>query len=46
VRAPGWDRIKARDGTPDEINCGGGYDVAVLDKEEDGVYGCEEVREP
>ena len=46
VRAAGWDQIRARDGRPDEINCGGGYDIAILDAEEDGVYGCEEVREP
>jgi RTX calcium-binding nonapeptide repeat (4 copies) len=44
--APGSDRISARDGTPDEINCGGGNDTAVVDAEEDGVYNCERVLEP
>lgn len=44
--APGSDRIAARDGTPDEINCGGGDDTAVIDAEEDGIYDCEQVIEP
>jgi Ca2+-binding RTX toxin-like protein len=43
---PGRDRILARDGKPDEINCGSGRDVAVVDAVEDGVYACEVVREP
>ena len=30
----------------DEINCGAGIDVAIVDKVEDGVYDCEKVREP
>ncbi|MFL5870170.1 MAG: hypothetical protein ACJ75R_03760 [Solirubrobacterales bacterium] len=44
--APGGDRISARDGTPDEINCGGGTDTAIVDAIEDGVYNCERVIEP
>lgn len=46
LKAPGRDRIKARDGNSDEINCGAGNDVAIVDEVEDGVYGCEKVREP
>lgn len=42
----GSDRIVARDGGPDEINCGKGNDVAVVDAEEDGVFDCEKVVEP
>ena len=44
--APGNDRISARDGVADEINCGGGYDTAVVDVAEDGVYNCERILEP
>ena len=44
--APGRDRIYARDGHPDSINCGAGKDLAVVDDVEDGVYDCETVREP
>jgi Ca2+-binding RTX toxin-like protein len=44
--APGNDTIYARDGGKDEINCGDGNDVAIVDATEDGVYDCEEVREP
>lgn len=44
--SPGADRIVARDGGPDEINCGSGRDVAIVDAEEDGVYDCEQVLEP
>ena len=44
VRANGRDRIYARDGHRDEINCGAGRDLAVVDKAEDGVYDCEVVR--
>lgn len=44
--APGRDRIYARDGHPDSINCGAGRDLAVVDEVEDGVYDCEAVREP
>jgi Ca2+-binding RTX toxin-like protein len=46
LAAPGDDRIEARDGGIDEIGCGGGDDVAIVDSVEDGVYDCEQVREP
>jgi Ca2+-binding RTX toxin-like protein len=47
LAAPGRDRIHARDGRQDEINCGaGGNDLAIVDASEDGVYDCELVREP
>ena len=41
----GRDVIRARDGSPDEINCGPGHrDVAYVDPVEDGIYDCERVR--
>jgi hypothetical protein len=43
--APGNDRISARDGVADEINCGGGVDTAIVDPVEDGIYNCERVLE-
>jgi hypothetical protein len=46
LAAPGGDRISARDGAPDEINCGSGDDTAIVDAEEEGVYNCERVLEP
>jgi hypothetical protein len=46
LSAPGNDRIDARDGGNDEINCGTGDDIAVVDATEDGVYDCEVVIEP
>jgi hypothetical protein len=46
LAAKGRDRIYARDGHPDEINCGAGRDLAVVDQIEDGVYDCEVVVEP
>lgn len=46
LAAPGSDRIHARDNRKDEINCGAGVDVAIVDVAEDGVYDCEKVREP
>ena len=46
LSSPGDDVIYARDGGNDEINCGTGNDVAIVDSNEDGVYDCEEVREP
>jgi hypothetical protein len=46
VPAPGRDRIYARDGHPDSINCGAGRDLAVVDDVEDGVYDCEVVTQP
>jgi hypothetical protein len=39
----GVDRIKARDGEDDVVDCGGGRDVAVLDRGEKGRR-CERVR--
>jgi Ca2+-binding RTX toxin-like protein len=44
--AKGRDRIYARDGHPDSINCGAGRDLAVVDPIEDGVFDCEVVKEP
>jgi hypothetical protein len=44
--SPGRDRIVARDGNPDQINCGAANDVALVDSEEDGVLFCERVIEP
>ena len=46
VGGPGKDRINARDGRPDEIDCGPGKDFAKVDRHEDGVYDCEAVRGP
>ena len=43
LAAPGDDTIDARDGGNDEINCGAGNDVAIVDAIEDGVYDCEVV---
>ncbi len=42
----GRDVIRARDGSADEVNCGPGDDVAVVDDVEDGVFDCETVRAP
>jgi Ca2+-binding RTX toxin-like protein len=44
--SPGNDVIKARNGEPDEIDCGGGDDKVIVDRTEDGVYGCETVVTP
>lgn len=46
LAARGRDRVYARDGHPDEINCGAGRDLAVVDEVEDGIFDCEAVREP
>lgn len=46
LAAPGKDKIHARDGGNDEINCGAGNDIAIVDASEDGIYDCEVVREP
>ena len=47
LASPGNDFIDARDGTPDQINCGKGRrDVAKVDAVEEGVYDCEIVRAP
>ena len=42
----GDDVIDARDGSEDEINCGPGNDVAIVDASEEGVINCETVIEP
>ena len=42
----GDDLIRARDGQADLIECGPGFDRAIVDLEEDGVYDCEELIEP
>jgi hypothetical protein len=42
----GGDRIKARDRQPDEIDCGPGRDVVIVDRHEDGVFDCERLRQP
>jgi len=44
--APGRDVIRARDGKADEISCGAGNDLAIVDAVEGGVFDCEKVREP
>jgi Ca2+-binding RTX toxin-like protein len=47
IGGPGNDRINARDGHPDEIDCGAGRkDFAKVDRHEDGVFDCETVRSP
>jgi hypothetical protein len=47
IQGSGRDVIRARDGTPDQINCGPGRDdVAYVDRVEDGVYDCERVVAP
>ncbi len=46
LAAPGNDKIYARDGGNDEINCGAGEDIAIVDATEDGVIDCEVVRTP
>ena len=42
----GNDTIHARDNKVDLIDCGAGFDTAIVDKREDGVYNCERIREP
>lgn len=44
--ARGRDLIRARDGSPDFINCGRRRDVAYVDRVEEGVYNCERVVRP
>ena len=44
--SPGNDVIKARNGQPDEIDCGAGDDRVIVDRVEDGVYDCETVVSP
>jgi len=42
----GSDVLKARDDELDRLVCGRGFDTAIVDELEDGVYDCEEVIEP
>jgi hemolysin A len=44
--SPGNDVINARNGKPDEIDCGAGNDTVYVDRAEDGVYDCEKVITP
>jgi Ca2+-binding RTX toxin-like protein len=44
--SPGNDVLNARNGEPDEIDCGAGNDKVFVDRTEDGVYGCETVVSP
>jgi Ca2+-binding RTX toxin-like protein len=44
--SPGNDVLNARNGQPDEIECGTGDDTVYVDRVEDGVYGCEMVVTP
>ncbi len=44
--SPGNDVIKARNGEPDEIDCGAGDDRVIVDRAEDGVFNCETVVTP
>ena len=47
IQGAGRDVIRARDGSPDQINCGPGRnDVAYVDRVEDGVYDCERIVTP
>lgn len=43
---PGDDVINARRGDQDEVFCGTGNDVAIVDDMEEGVFDCEDVRFP
>ena len=42
----GNDLIRARDRGTDLIDCGAGFDTAVVDLREDGVFNCEVIKEP
>lgn len=42
----GNDRIDARDGDQDSIDCGPGEDTVLVDTVEDGVVDCENVTGP
>ena len=42
----GNDVIDARDGSPDLIDCGPGFDRAIVGVIEDGVFDCEQVDTP
>lgn len=46
IGGDGDDLIQARDGSEDEINCGPGEDIAVVDGSEEGVLDCETLIEP
>lgn len=46
IASPGRDRIEARDGSPDQINCGDGWDRVRVDAVEEGVYNCEVIKAP
>ena len=46
MEGTGEDTIYARDGERDVINCGPGYDIAYVDRSEDGVHNCEAVVAP
>ena len=47
LASPGNDFIDARDGRPDQVNCGAGRrDVVKVDAVEEGVYDCEVIRAP
>jgi len=43
IGGPGPDRLRAADGERDIVSCGGGADVAAVDRE-DSTSGCERVR--
>ena len=43
VGGSGNDRIDARDGAEDTIDCGAGEDTVLVDTAEDGVEDCENV---
>ena len=40
----GPDRLRARDGAPDRVRCGRGVDLAVVDRSDRLLAGCERVR--
>jgi Ca2+-binding RTX toxin-like protein len=44
--SPGNDVIDARNGKPDQIDCGAGNDTVYVDRAEDGVIDCEKVVTP
>jgi hypothetical protein len=44
--SPGNDVINARNGVPDQIDCGAGNDTVYVDRAEEGVYDCERVVTP
>jgi len=46
IGGAGNDRIDARDGFEDTIDCGDGEDTVLVDEVEDGVINCENVISP